>query len=161
MLEPIMAATRHFAIRGFASVLLALLGLVLVLVGLVGVSGVAAILVRLGIIREHALDFATLGYLTMWLVMGGILLLSVGLVLTFARGVARAGAWMLLSGLVLLLAGSGPLVAVGLAAQLGYTTDPNPNPVFLGILAFLTIGPALLLVCSGAVVFAVGKWRRR
>ena len=31
--------------------------------------------------------------------------------------------------------GSGPLLTVGLGAQLGLTADPNPNPVFFGILA--------------------------
>jgi hypothetical protein len=156
-----LASTNRFAIRSLSSTLLVLLGFALVVIGLVGVSGAAAILVKLGIVDERAINFSAIGNLTMPLVMAGILLLIVGLVLTFARGVARAGAWMLLSGLALLVIGSGPLLAVGVAAQLGFTADPNPNPVFLGILAFLTLGPSLLLVCSGGVVFAVGKWTRR
>ena len=38
-------------------------------------------------------------------------------------------------GLLLLCVGTGPLLIVILAAQLGLTRDPNPNPVGFGILA--------------------------
>jgi len=57
-------------------------------------------------------------------------------------------------GLALLVLGSGPLLFVILIAKLGLYHDPNPNPVFLGILAGLTFWPSLLLM-------AVGVWRVR
>ncbi|HTR20735.1 MAG TPA: hypothetical protein VMH88_07765 [Gemmatimonadales bacterium] len=57
-------------------------------------------------------------------------------------------------GLILLLLGSGPLLAVVLVAKLGLYHDPNPNPVFLGMLAGLTFWPALLLL-------GLGIWRVR
>jgi hypothetical protein len=72
------------------------------------------------------------------------------------QGIARRGARLFLSGLILLVVGSGPLLAVGAAASLGFTADPNPNLVLLGILAFTTFTPAVLLVLGGAIVFAVG-----
>ena len=57
-------------------------------------------------------------------------------------------------GLVLLVLGTGPLVGVMLYARLGFYHDPNPNPVFLGILCGLTFWPSLILV-------ALGIWRVR
>lgn len=57
-------------------------------------------------------------------------------------------------GLITLILGSGPLLIVILIATLGLYHDPNPNPVFLGILAGLTFWPSLLLI-------AVGVWRVR
>jgi len=57
-------------------------------------------------------------------------------------------------GLVLLVVGSGPLLAIMLVAKLGFTADPNPNPVFCGILAGLTFWPALILL-------ALAVWRVR
>ena len=57
-------------------------------------------------------------------------------------------------GLVLLVVGSGPLLSIMLVAKLGFTADPNPNPVFFGILAGLTFWPALILL-------ALGVWRVR
>ena len=58
------------------------------------------------------------------------------------------------TGLVLLVVGSGPLVAIMLVAKLGFTDDPNPNPVLFGFLAGITFWPALILM-------AVGAWRAR
>jgi hypothetical protein len=63
-------------------------------------------------------------------------------------------------GLVVLVLGSGPLVAIIVAARLGWTSDPNPNPVGPGILAFFTFWPGVALCVAGAVVSLV-RWRRR
>jgi len=57
-------------------------------------------------------------------------------------------------GLIMLILGSGPLLFVILIAKLGLYHDPNPNPVFFGILAGLTFWPSLILM-------AVGVWRVR
>src|SRR5713226_4973324 len=54
-------------------------------------------------------------------------------------------------GLVLLCVGTGPLLIVILAAQLGLTRDPNPNPVGFGILALFTFWPSVLLIVVGIV----------
>jgi hypothetical protein len=58
------------------------------------------------------------------------------------------------AGLVLLVVGTGPLVAVMVPAALGFTDDPNPNPVLHGMLAGLTFYPSLILI-------GVGVWRVR
>jgi len=52
-------------------------------------------------------------------------------------------------GLLLLAIGSGPLLMVIALASLGFTKDPNPNPVMLGILAFLTFWPSVILMLVG------------
>ena len=54
-------------------------------------------------------------------------------------------------GLALFCIGTGPLLAVIVAAQLGLTRDPNPNPVGFGILAFFTFWPSVLLTVIGIV----------
>jgi hypothetical protein len=54
----------------------------------------------------------------------------------------RIGFW-------LFVIGSGPLLAVILAAKLGLTRDPNPNPVGFGILAMLTFWPSIILMLRG------------
>src|SRR5262245_31236865 len=46
-------------------------------------------------------------------------------------------------GLATLVVGTGPLVVILLLASLGITKDPNPNPVGLGIIAFLTFWPSV------------------
>jgi hypothetical protein len=46
-------------------------------------------------------------------------------------------------GLVILVVGSGPLILVLMLASLGVTKDPNPNPVGLGFIAFLTFWPSV------------------
>ena len=55
------------------------------------------------------------------------------------------------AGLALLLLGTGPLVAIILAAALGLTRDPNPNPIGPGMLAVLTFWPAVVLLALGVV----------
>ena len=52
-------------------------------------------------------------------------------------------------GVILLVLGSGPLLTVILLAWLGLTKDPNPNPVGLGIIAFLTFWPSVILIGVG------------
>jgi hypothetical protein len=58
---------------------------------------------------------------------------------------------MFWTGLILLLLGSGPLLAVILLAWLGVTKDPNPNPVGFGMLAGLTFWPSVILMIIGVV----------
>jgi hypothetical protein len=62
-------------------------------------------------------------------------------------------------GLILLIIGSGPLVGVMLYAKLGFYHDPDPNPVFLGMLAGLTFWPSLILL--GAGIWRVRHGTRR
>jgi hypothetical protein len=57
-------------------------------------------------------------------------------------------------GLVMFLLGSGPLLFIIIAADLGLWPDPNPNPIGFGILAGLTFWPSLILM-------AIGVWRVR
>lgn len=147
-------------IRRLSFTALVLLGLALLLVATIGVNGIVAILVALGVVDKPITNFAALGTVMIITVWGGLLLLVAGTVLLLTDGIARKGARLFLSGLIMLLVGSGPLVAVGVAASLGFTADPNPNPVLFGILAFATFTPAVLLVFGGAIVFAVGKLRR-
>lgn len=52
-------------------------------------------------------------------------------------------------GALLVALGTGPLLLVILFASLGLTKDPNPNPVGLGILAFLTFWPGVILMILG------------
>ena len=148
-------------IRRLSLTALVLLGLALLLVATIGVNGIVAILVALGVVKQPTTDFAAVGTVMIVAVWGGVLLLVAGTVLLLTDGIARKGARLFLSGLILLLVGSGPLVTVGVAASLGFTADPNPNPILFGILAFMTFTPAVLLVLGGAIVFAVGKLRRQ
>jgi len=48
-------------------------------------------------------------------------------------------------GLGLLVLGTGPLLAIILAASLGLLSDPDPNPIGPGLLAFFTFWPAVIL----------------
>ncbi|HEY7575159.1 MAG TPA: hypothetical protein VIB08_08360 [Thermoanaerobaculia bacterium] len=56
-------------------------------------------------------------------------------------------------GFLLLVLGTGPLLAVIAAAKLGFG-DPNPNPIGCGILAFLTFWPSIILIVLGIVMTA-------
>ena len=55
-------------------------------------------------------------------------------------------------GLVILVVGSGPLLVILLLASLGVTKDPNPNPVGLGMIAFLTFWPSV-----GVILWQIRK----
>lgn len=46
-------------------------------------------------------------------------------------------------GVVGLVVGTGPLLAIALVATLGVARDPNPNPVGLGMIAFSTFWPSV------------------
>jgi hypothetical protein len=139
---------------------LALLGLGLIAVVAIGFHGVASVLVWLGVL-PHTFDPSAMGPTVMILaIWAAVALFFAGLVAKCASGVARRGAWLIVCGLALLAAGSGPLATVGLAAHFGFTADPHPNPIFLGILSFLTSGPAIVLVIGGAVTLTVGFLRR-
>ena len=61
-------------------------------------------------------------------------------------------------GLTLLLLGTGPLFAVILLASLGFTKDPNPNPIGFGILAFLTFWPSVIMLITG-VATSYGRYK--
>lgn len=54
-------------------------------------------------------------------------------------------------GFALLLIGTGPVVAVIVLAALGLTSDPNPNPIGFGLLAFVTFWPSVALIVGGIV----------
>lgn len=56
---------------------------------------------------------------------------------------------LLLFGLAIVILGSGPLIGTMLAAELGLTKDPNPNPVAFGIMAMLTFWPGIALILVG------------
>jgi hypothetical protein len=62
-------------------------------------------------------------------------------------------------GIGLLVLGTGPLLAIILAASLGLLSDPNPNPVGPGLLAFFTFWPAVILTVWGLVTSLV-RYRR-
>lgn len=55
-------------------------------------------------------------------------------------------------GLATLVFGTGPLLLTIALAKMGVTSDPNPNPVGLGFLAFLTFWPGVILTIVGAVI---------
>jgi hypothetical protein len=56
---------------------------------------------------------------------------------------------LVVGGLVLLLAGVGPLVTVIVLAALGMTKDPDPNPIGFGLLAFVTFWPSMAMIAIG------------
>lgn len=61
-------------------------------------------------------------------------------------------------GLVLVVFGWGPLLAVVLLSAVGLWPDPNPNPVGLGLLFFVTFWPAVIFCGIGA--FQVRRRRK-
>jgi hypothetical protein len=54
-----------------------------------------------------------------------------------------------LFGFILLVIGSGPLIVTMLAATLGLTSDPNPNPILFGMMAMFSFWPGLILMGLG------------
>lgn len=64
-------------------------------------------------------------------------------------------------GIAVVVLGTGPLLAIITAATLGWTDDPNPNPVGPGILAMCTFVPGLALGVTGAVLTVVEYVRDR
>ena len=67
---------------------------------------------------------------------------------------------LLWAGLAVLTVGVGPLLSIIVAAKMGWTSDPNPNPVGPGILAFFTMWPGLALTVVGLIVTTT-RWLRR
>jgi hypothetical protein len=63
-------------------------------------------------------------------------------------------------GLALLVVGTGPLLLVVVAAELGLTSDPNPNPIGFGLLTFITFWPAVILIVWGLVA-SVLRYRKQ
>ena len=68
--------------------------------------------------------------------------------------------WAIRVGLLLLILGTGPLVAIVVAAGLGLLSDPNPNPIGPGLLAFFTFWPSVALIVAGAVRVLAARQRR-
>ena len=62
-------------------------------------------------------------------------------------------------GIGLLVLGTGPLLAIILAASLGLLSDPNPNPIGPGLLAFFTFWPAVIVIVWGLIASLV-RYRR-
>jgi hypothetical protein len=54
-------------------------------------------------------------------------------------------------GLVLVVVGWGPLLAIILLAAIGLWPDPNPNPIGPGLLFFFTSWPAIICLGIGVV----------
>jgi hypothetical protein len=96
--------------------------------------------------------------------------LPVALLLVLTAPPLALAAWILLSGsarsdyfrsrwiragVVVLVLGALPLLAVGASASLGLTRDPNPNPVGLGLLFFGAGVVACLLVLVGILRVAL------
>jgi hypothetical protein len=54
-------------------------------------------------------------------------------------------------GLAVVALGTGPLLALVAAAALGLTRDPDPNPIGLGLLAFVTFWPGVIMMGAGLV----------
>jgi hypothetical protein len=63
-------------------------------------------------------------------------------------------------GIALLVLGTGPLLLIVVAAELGLTNDPNPNPIRPGLLAFFTFWLAVILTVWGLVA-SVWRYRRQ
>lgn len=59
---------------------------------------------------------------------------------------------MFVVGLVVLVLGTAPLLLTLGAAQIGVTSDPNPNPIFFGMIASVTFW-------SGLIIMGVGLYR--
>jgi hypothetical protein len=65
--------------------------------------------------------------------------------------------WAIRGGLLMLLLGTGPLLAIVAAANLGLTSDPNPNPIGPGMLAGFTFLPSIALIFAGVAKVAVSN----
>jgi hypothetical protein len=63
------------------------------------------------------------------------------------------------AGLALLVLGTGPLLTIILAAQVGLWPDPEPNPIGPGILAFLTFWPGVICLVGGIARVRAGRRR--
>ena len=140
--------------RRLASWGVALAGVAMIALATVGLRVLFGLLELIGL---H-IDAAAIGRIIMMLIGAGLLLLIAGLVLALARA-RNTARWLIGSGLVVLCLGNGPLLAIVAAAKLGLTRDPNPNPVFEGMLAGFTFIPAIVLLICGLVALARRRYR--
>lgn len=62
-------------------------------------------------------------------------------------------------GIGLLIVGTAPLLLFILADEAGLISDPNPNPIGLGLLFFFSVWPALILIAVGLVKLLLGARR--
>jgi hypothetical protein len=70
----------------------------------------------------------------------------------------RAMAWV---GIAVLALGVGPLVGILLAARMGWTSDPNPNPIGPGMLAMCSAPAGLVLAALGTALSIMDMVRDR
>lgn len=56
-------------------------------------------------------------------------------------------------------AGSAPLLVFLIADALGFIADPNPNPIGLGLLFFVSFWPGVAVMALGAALGAL-RWLR-
>ena len=73
----------------------------------------------------------------------------------------RVVSLLLWAGLAVLTVGVGPPLAIIFATKMGWTSDPNPNPVGPGILAFFTFWPGFALTVTGLIITTIRWFRRR
>ena len=57
--------------------------------------------------------------------------------------------WLVRIGLLLSVGGAAPLILIVMAAKLGLTSDPNPNPIGPGLLVMLTFWPGVICLLVG------------
>lgn len=62
----------------------------------------------------------------------------------YANTLWKVGFWML-------ILGTGPLLLIIVAAELGLLSDPNPNPIGPGLLTFFTFWPAMICLGIGTI----------
>jgi hypothetical protein len=127
-------------------------GVAMIALATVGMRALMAVLHGFGLATE-TYD-VVIGTIVINLIGGGVVVFLVGLILALVRSRVARSIWLIGSGLVLLLGGSGPLVVVLVSAQLGLTADRNPNPVLQGVLASVTLLPAVILIICGLVARA-------
>jgi hypothetical protein len=73
----------------------------------------------------------------------------------------RTASPLLWWGVGVLAVGVGPLVLIIIAAALGLTSDPKPNPIGPGLLAFFTFWPGVGLTIAGAIMTMMRRVRSR
>jgi hypothetical protein len=63
-------------------------------------------------------------------------------------------------GLGLIIVGTGPLALFAAADAMGMISDPDPNPIGLGLLFFVTFWPALICTGVGLVQLVIRRMRQ-
>jgi hypothetical protein len=67
---------------------------------------------------------------------------------TFRMSSFLSNRWLII-GMLLVVFGWGPLLAIVLLAAVGLWPDPNPNPIGPGLLFFFTSWPAVICIAIG------------